>query len=176
MRGRAPIRDALGRRLATALGAVLLSGLASLAVGAFLATALTPLSVDQPVGADTLAGWERRWAAVMGVAMAAGATLGGQPPATLRRTAQVVGLSAAGVLGLSLLAGALAVCAVRLQLWGQGWGIPSRSGYAARLAVLAAAELVGLPSALVGGWWLWRNRLRGCGGGPSGQEGGAGHG
>lgn len=163
MSERIPRPKDLWRRLGTALGAVLLSWVASLAVGALLATGLTPLSVDQPVGADTLAGWERRWAAVMGVAMATGATLGGHPPATLRRMAQVVGLSAAGVLGLSLVAGALAVGAVRLQLWGQGWGIPSRSGYAARLAVLAAAELVGLPSALVGGWWLLRGRLRRAG-------------
>lgn len=152
--------EALWRRLPTVLGAVLLSWFASLAVGALLATGLTPLSVDQPVGADTLAGWQRRWAVLMGVAMATGATLGGHPPATLRRTAQLVWLSAAGVLGLCLVAGVLAVCAVRLQLWGQEWGIPSRSGYAARLAVLAAAELGGLPSALVGGWWLWRGRLR----------------
>ncbi len=174
--GRVPMSASFRRRLLMAFGAVLLSWIASLAVGALMATGLTPLSVDQPMGVETLAGWERRWALVMGVAMATGATLGGPPPATLRRTAQVVGLTAAVVLGLSLVAGGLAVCAVRLQLWGQAWGVPSRSGYAARLGVLAAAELVGLPSALWGGWWLLRERLRGNRKRPPGHAGGPGHG
>ena len=150
-----------GRRLETALGAVLLSWIASLAVGALLATFLTPLSVDQPIGVETLANWGRRWAVVMAVAMATGATLGGHPPASLRRTALVVGLTAVLVLVLSLGAGALAICAVRLQLWGQAWGVPSRSGYAARVAVLTGAELMGLPSAFGGGWWLFRGRSLG---------------
>lgn len=157
------------RRLGTALGAVLLSWIASLAVGALLSTFLTPVSVDQPMGVETLAGWGRRWAVVMGVAMVTGSTIGGRPPSSLRRVAHVVGLTAAVVLGLSLLAGGLAVCAVRLQLWGLTWGVPSRSGYAARLGVLTAAELVGLPSAFWAGWWLLRDRrgrAPGLAGGP----------
>ena len=165
------MRAELWRRLGTAIGAVLCSWIASLAVGALLITCLTPLSVDQPVGVATLAGWQWRWALVMGVAMATGATLGGAPAATLRRTAQVVGITAVVVLALSLVAGGLAVFASRLQIWGAEWGVPSRSGYAARLAVLSATELVGLPSALLGGWWLLRERLNGRrqpgkGGGP----------
>jgi hypothetical protein len=167
---------AVWHRLGTAFGAVALSWIASLAVGALLATCLTPLSVDQPMGVETLAGWGRRWAVVMGVAIAMGATLGGPPPATLRRTAQVVGLTAAVVLGLSLVAGGLAVCALRLQMWGQAWGVPSRPGYAARLGVLAAAELVGLPSALWGGWCLLRERLQGSRKRSPGNGRGLGHG
>jgi hypothetical protein len=174
--GRTARTAAVWRRLGTAFGAVVLSWIASLAVGALLTTCLTPLSVDQPMGVETLAGWGRRWAVVMGVAMATGATLGGPPPATLRRTAQVIGLIAAVVLGFSLVAGVLAVCAVRLQVWGQAWGVPSRSGYAARLGVLAAAELVGLPSALWGGWRLLRERLQGSRKRPSGNGRGLGHG
>jgi hypothetical protein len=163
----------LWRRLGTAIGAVLCSWIASLAVGALLTTCLSPFSVDQPVGVATLAGWEWRWSVVMGVAMVTGATLGGAPPASLRRTAMVVGITAVVVLGLSLVAGCLAMFASRLQLWGAEWGVPSRSGYAARLAVLTATELVGLPSALGGGWWLLRERLKGRrqsggGGGPGG--------
>ena len=56
---------AVWHRLGTAFGAVALSWIASLAVGALLATCLTPLSVDQPMGVETLAGWGRRWAVVM---------------------------------------------------------------------------------------------------------------
>ena len=54
----------------------------------------------------------------------------------------------------------LAVAAVRLGLWGQGWGLPSRSTYAAQIAALLTAQWSGMPAAALGAWLLWRGRLR----------------
>jgi hypothetical protein len=59
-----------------------------------------------------------------------------------------------------LVAMGLAVAAVRLGLWGQGWGLPSRSTYAAQIAALLTAQWSGLPAAALGAWLLWRGRLR----------------
>ena len=60
----------------------------------------------------------------------------------------------------SLVAMGLAVAAVRLGLWGQGWGLPSRSTYAAQIAALLTAQWSGMPAAALGAWLLWRGRLR----------------
>jgi hypothetical protein len=48
---------------------------------------------------------------------------------------------------ICLVAMGLAVAAVRLSLWGRGWGLPSRSIYAAQIAALFAAQWSGLPGA-----------------------------
>jgi hypothetical protein len=61
---------------------------------------------------------------------------------------------------ICLVAMGLAVAAVRLGVWGQGWGLPSRSTYAAQIAVLLTAQWSGLPGAALGAWLLWRRRLR----------------
>jgi hypothetical protein len=61
---------------------------------------------------------------------------------------------------LCLVAMGLAVAAVRLGLWGQSWGLPSRSTYAAQIAALLTAQSSGLPAAALGAWLLWRGRLR----------------
>ena len=45
-------------------------------------------------------------------------------------------------------------------LWGQGWGLPSRSTYAAQIAALLTAQWSGMPAAALGAWLLWRGRLR----------------
>ncbi|MFO0031953.1 MAG: hypothetical protein ACK54Z_06800 [Cyanobacteriota bacterium] len=147
------------RRLAPLLAAAALGWGAALAVAALLAAGLAPISVDQPIYGRELVGWGMRWGAVLAVALASGAMLGPSPPASLRRLLLVVGAAALVLVGLSLLAAALGVLAVRLQLWGQAWELPSRSGQAARLAALMAIELLGLPCATGAGWLLLRQRM-----------------
>jgi hypothetical protein len=139
---------------------------AALAVAAGLAAVLAPISVDQPIDGRQMLGWGLRWGGLMAVAMASGAALADPVPASGGRSARVVAITALSVLLLSLLAGALAVVAVRLGLWGHDWGLPSRSGYAARLATLQAAELLGPPAAGAGGWALFRQRRS-----PPGERG-----
>jgi len=74
----------------------------------------------------------------------------------------VLSLAGLALLGTLLDAGGLglAVAAVRLGVWGQGWGLPSRSTDAAQIAALLAAQWSGLPAAALGAWLLWRGRLR----------------
>ena len=146
------------RRLRPALAAAFLGWWAALGVAHLLALGLGPISVDQPVDGRQVGGWGLRWAWVMAVALASGAALGAPAPAPVRRSAGVMALTALGVMTLCLLAAGLAVAAVRLHLWAQDWGLPSRSGHAARLAVLATAEMVGLPAAALAGWTLFRQR------------------
>ncbi len=158
-----------GPSLRSALWAVGLAWSGTLIAALVLGAALAPISVDQPLTAQDLQGWTLRWGGVMAVAMASGAALGlSLPPATPRATASVVALTVVGVIGLALLAAVGAILAVRHDLWGHDWGLPSRSGHAARLAALAAAEWLGLPSAAAGGWLLFRRR--------TGHSRGSGHG
>lgn len=147
------------RRLAPLLVAAALGWGAALAVAALLAAVLAPISVDQPIDGRELVGWGMRWGAVLAVALASGAVLGPPPPASLRRLLMGVGAAALVLVGLTLLAAALAILAVRLQLWGQAWEVPSRSGHAARLAALMAMEILGLPCAAGAGWRLLRQRM-----------------
>lgn len=147
------------RRLPSLLWAAGLGWGAARAVAALLAACLAPISVDQPIDGQETAGWGLRWGAVLAVAMASGAVLGPPPPAGLRRILAVVVFTAVLVLGLTLLVAALAILAVRLHLWGQAWELPSRAGYAARVAALAAVEILGPPCAAVGGWRLFRRRM-----------------
>lgn len=147
------------RRFASLLAAAALGWCAALAVATLLAAVLAPISVDQPIDGRELEGWGMRWGAVLVVAMATGAVLGPPPPADLRRLLIVMGAAALVLVGLTLLAAALAILAVRLQLWGQAWELPSRSGHAARLAALMAMEILGLPCAAGAGWVLFRQRM-----------------
>lgn len=152
------------RRLQEVFWAASLGWSSALAVAALLTACLVPISVDQPLEGPAMLGWGMRWGAVLAVAMASGATLGPAPPARARRIGTVVAFTALLLLGLSLLAAALAILAVRLRLWGQAWDLPSRSGYAARLAALATAQILGLPCAAGGAWLLLRQRRPEAGG------------
>lgn len=95
-----------------------------------------------------------------GKGLATGAGLGGRPPAGPRSSARVAATIAALTVLLCLVAMGLAVAAVRLGVWGQGWGLPSRSTDAAQITALLAAQWSGLPGAALGAWLLWRGRLR----------------
>lgn len=145
-------------------GAVLAAGLLGIAgallVSGLLAAALGPISVDQPLEAREILDWGCRWAAVMAVALASGAAAGEAPPAGPRAAGRVMAITAGGVLALALGAAGLSILAVRLGLWGQDWGLPHRSGHAARLAALQVARISGLPAAALSAWWLVRQRRR----------------
>ena len=145
-------------RFRAALAAAALATGGALLVAAVLGACLGPISVDQPIQARELLGWGSRWAGVMAVALASGAALGASPPASPRVAARVMTITALVVLALCLGAAGLAILAVRLGLWGQDWGLPNRSGHAARLAALQAAQFSGLPAAALGGWGLARQR------------------
>ena len=121
---------------------------------------LARVSVDQPLESRELIDWGWRWGGVLAVALASGAGLGGRPPAGPRFSARVAATIAALTVLICLVAMGLAVAAVRLGLWGQGWGLPSRSTYAAQIAALLTAQSSGLPAAALGAWLLWRGRLR----------------
>lgn len=147
--------------LATAVAAALAAALAvagALLVAAVLLVGLSAISVDQPPQARELIGWGSRWAGVLAVALGSGAVLGPAPPASPRAAARVLGITAAAVLALCVGAAALAILAVRLGLWGHDWGLPHRSGHAARLVVLPVARISGLPAAALAGWCLARRR------------------
>jgi hypothetical protein len=121
---------------------------------------LARISVDQPLESRELLDWGWRWGGVLAVALATGAGLGGRPPAGPRSSARVTTTIAALTVLLCLMAMGLAVAAVRLGVWGQGWELPSPSTYAAQIAALFAAQWSGLPGAALGAWLLWRGRLR----------------
>ena len=126
----------------------------------FLVQLLSRISVDQPLDSRELLDWGWRWGGVLAVALASGAGLGGRPPAGPRSSARVAATIAALTVLICLVAMGLAVAAVRLSLWGEGWGLPSRSTYAAKMAALLTAQWSGLPAAALGVWLLWRGRLR----------------
>ena len=86
--------------------------------------------------------------------------LGGTAAGRSRSSARVAATIAALTVLFSLVAMGLAVAAVRLGLWGQGWGLPSRSTYSAQIAALLTAQWSGMPAAALGAWLLWRGRLR----------------
>lgn len=153
-------------RLRSALLAAALGCLAALVVATLLAAGVGPMSVDQPLQLREVVGWGARWGALLAVTMGSAAALGAPPPAPLRSIARTLLLTALVPLLLSGGAAALAILAVRLHLWGQHWGLPSRSGHAARLASLTMAEITGWPSAVLGAWWLYCQRL-----GPGGGQG-----
>lgn len=117
------------------------------------------ISVDQPLESLELLDWGWRWAGVLAVALASAAALGARPPAAPRSSIRVAAAIAALTVLICLVAMGLAVAAVRLGLWGEGWGLPSRSTYAAQIAVLFTAQWSGLPGAALGAWLLWRRRL-----------------
>ena len=142
--------------IAGGFAALLAAQLAALLLNLLLAR----ISVDQPVESRELLDWGWRWGGVLAVALATGAGLGGRPPAGPRSSARVAATIAALTVLLCLVAMGLAVAAVRLGVWGQGWGLPSRSTYAAQIAALLAAQWSGLPGAALGAWLLWRGRLR----------------
>jgi hypothetical protein len=148
-------------RLGVAFVASLLGSAGALLVAALLAAGLGPISADQPLEGPELWGWGVRWAGVMAVALGSGASVGEAPPASPRAVARVLARTAGAVLALCLGAAALAILAVRLGFWGQDWGLPHRSGHAARLAALQLAELSGLPAAALGGGLLVRQRWGG---------------
>jgi hypothetical protein len=130
-------------------------------VALLLIQLLARVSVDQPLESRELLDWGWRWGGVLAVALASGAGLGGRPPAGPRSSARVAATIAALTVLICLVAMGLAVAAVRLGLWGQGWwGLPSRSTYAAQIAALLTAQSSGLPAAALGAWLLWRGRLR----------------
>jgi hypothetical protein len=133
---------------------------AALLVAVGLNLLLARISVDQPLESRELIDWGWRWGGALAVALASGAGLGGRPPAGPRSAALVAATIAALTVLLCLVAMGLAVAAVRLGVWGQGWGLPSRSTYAAQIAALLAAQWSGLPGAALGAWLLWRGRLR----------------
>ena len=134
--------------------------LAAQLVALILIQLLARISVDQPLESRELLDWGWRWGGALAVALATGAGLGGRPPAGPRSSARVAATIAALTVLICLVAMGLAVAAVRLGLWGQGWGLPSRSTYAAQIAALLMAQWSGLPGAALGAWLLWRRRLR----------------
>ena len=134
--------------------------LAAQLVALLLIQLLARVSVDQPLESRELLDWGWRWGGVLAVALASGAGLGGRPPAGPRSSARVAATIAALTVFICLVAMGLAVAAVRLGFWGQGWGLPSRSTYAAQIAALLTAQSSGLPAAALGAWLLWRGRLR----------------
>lgn len=144
--------------LATGLAAVLAAFVAALLVAALLILLLSRISVDQPLESRELIGWGIRWGWLLAVALAATAGLGPAPPAGWRSIVRAAALAAAATLVLCLGAMVLAVAAVRLGLWGQGWGLPSRSSYAAQIAGLLSAQWAGPAAAALGAWGLWRQR------------------
>ena len=148
------------RRWIAAIAGGLAALLAAQLVALLLNLLLARISVDQPLESRELLDWGWRWGGVLAVALATGAGLGGRPPAGPRSSARVVATIAALTVLLCLVAMGLAVAAVRLGVWGQGWGLPSRSTYAAQIAALSAAQWSGLPGAALGAWLLWRGRLR----------------
>jgi hypothetical protein len=148
-------------RRSICVGAAATAGLvAALLVAVGLNLLLARISVDQPLESRELIDWGWRWGGALAVALATGAGLGGRPPAGPRSAALVAATIAALTVLLCLVAMGLAVAAVRLGVWGQGWGLPSRSTYAAQIAALLAAQWSGLPGAALGAWLLWRGRLR----------------
>ena len=148
-------------RRSICVGAAATAGLvAALLVAVGLNLLLARISVDQPLESRELLDWSWRWGGALAVALASGAGLGGRPPAGPRSSALVAATIAALTVLLCLVAMGLAVAAVRLGVWGQGWGLPSRSTYAAQIAALLAAQWSGLPGAALGAWLLWRGRLR----------------
>jgi len=148
-------------RRSIVVGAAATAGLvAALLVTVGLNLLLARISVDQPLESRELLDWGWRWGGALAVALASGAGLGGRPPADPRSSARVAATIAALTVLLCLVAMGLAVAAVRLGLWGQGWGLPSRSTYAAQIAALLTLEWIGLPSAFLAAWLLWRERLR----------------
>ena len=148
-------------RRSICVGAAATAGLvAALLVAVGLNLLLARISVDQPLESRELIDWGWRWGGALAVALASGAGLGGRPPAGPRSAALVAATIAALTVLLCLVAMGLAVAAVRLGVWGQGWGLPSRSTYAAQIAALLAAQWSGLPGAALGAWLLWRGRLR----------------
>jgi len=144
--------------LATGLAAVLAAFVAALLVAVLLILLLSRISVDQPLESRELIGWGIRWGWLLAVALAAAAGLGPAPPAGWRTIVRSAALAAAATLVLCLAAMGLAVAAVRLGLWGQGWGLPSRSSYAAQIAGLQTAQWAGPAAAALGAWGLWRQR------------------
>ena len=147
------------RRWIAAVAAGAAALLAAQLVALLLIQLLARVSVDQPLESRELLDWGWRWGGVLAVALASGAGLGGRPPAGPRSSARVAATIAALTVLFSLVAMGLAVAAVRLGLWGQGWGLPSRSTYAAQIAALLTLEWIGLPAAALGAWLLWRGRL-----------------
>lgn len=148
-------------RRSICVGAAATAGLvAALLVAVGLNLLLARISVDQPLESRELLDWGWRWGGALAVALASGAGLGGRPPAGPRSAALVAATIAALTVLLCLVAMGLAVAAVRLGVWGQGWGLPSRSTYAAQIVALLAAQWSGLPGAALGAWLLWRGRLR----------------
>jgi len=145
-------------RLRTALAAAVLGLGGALLVAVALALVLGPISVDQPIDSGAVLGWGLRWGGVMAVALGSGAAVGPTPPASPRAAARVRAITAAGMVALCLGAAALAILAVRLGWWGQDWGLPHRSGHAARLAALQGAWIGGLPAAALAAWRLARQR------------------
>ena len=142
----------------TALAAAGLGLGGALLVAVVLVGVLGPISVDQPLDSGEVLDWGWRWGGVMAVALGSGAALGQARPASPRAAARVMAITAAGMVALCLGAAGLAILAVRLGWWGQDWGLPHRSGHAARLAVLQGARLSGLPAAALAGWRLARQR------------------
>ena len=153
-------RNGAPRRWIAVVAAGAAALLASQLVALLLIQLLARVSVDQPLESRELLDWGWRWGGVLAVALASGAGLGRRPPAGPRSSARVAATIAALTFLICLVAMGLAVVAVRLGLWGQGWGLPSRSTYAAQIAALFAAQWSGLPGAALGAWLLWRGRLR----------------
>jgi hypothetical protein len=135
--------------------------LAAQLVAFFVIQLLSRISVDQPLESLELIEWGWRWGGVLAVAMAAAAGLGAMPLAGPRTSIRVAAAIAVLTALLCVVAMGLAGAAVRLGLWGQGWGLPSRTTYAAQIAGRHALEWIGLPNALLAAWLLWRERLRG---------------
>ena len=119
---------------------------------------LAPINVDQPITVADLGDWAWRWGWLLAVLLAAAASLGPAPVAAPSLVARQAGWALVVLVALASVAGLLAVVAVRLHLWGRDWGLPSRSGYGARLAAVGAAEVLGLPLAWLLALRLWRRR------------------
>lgn len=145
-------------RWATAVVAVALGLAAGWVAALALALLLTPISLDQPITAADLGDWAWRWGRLLAVLLAAAASVGPAPVATPTLLARQAGWALVVLVALAALAGLLALGAVRLHLWGRGWGLASPAGYGARLAAAGAAEVLGVPVAWLMALRLWRRR------------------
>jgi hypothetical protein len=129
-----------------------------LAVAAMVAQLLRPISVDVPIEPGDLNGWGMRWGVLLAVFLTTAATVSDRRLASSAEVIRMLALSVALLLGIAAVAVLLTVVAARLGLVGQGWGVSSRSGYAARIATVSSLEMLGLPVALWAAVALVRRR------------------
>ena len=151
-----------GRRVSDRWAIAVVAAALGMAAGWLAALALVlllaPINPDQPISGADLGDWAWRWGWLLAVLLAAAASLGPAPVAAPALVARQVGWAVVMLVGLASVAGLLAVVAIRLHQWGRDWGLPSPSGYGARLAAAGAAEVLGLPVAWLLALRLWRRR------------------